>query len=231
MICISIVNKTFSQAMRAVADAAAVADVIELRLDLIRNSRPAELIAHAKACREAVKILITCRPATHDDLTGERERIELLQEAAGMGVDYVDVELETPSALREELIGCIEKMGRRTALIVSHHDFAQTPPLKTLKYLFDRCSQAGADIVKIVTRAARIEDNLRVLSLLECHKQKDTALISFCMGPHGRLSRVAAPLLGSFMSYASLGRGLSSAPGQLTVKEMKTVMRILRRDP
>ena len=48
------------------------------------------------------------------------------------------------------------------------------------------------------------------------------------MGAKGRLSRVAAPLLGSCMSYASLEDGAESAPGQLTAREMKTILGILQ---
>ncbi len=53
-------------------------------------------------------------------------------------------------------------------------------------------------------------------------------IIAFCMGAKGRLSRVAAPLLGSCMSYASLEEGAESAPGQLTAGQMKTILGMLQ---
>jgi 3-dehydroquinate dehydratase type I len=216
--------------MRAIERRAAVADVIELRMDLIHNGRLVELIGHARDCDETAAVLVTHRPATGSDFRMERRRIEGLKEAVGLGADYVDVELQTDPALREDLVASVARLGRRTALIVSHHDDKRTPSLRTLKALFQRCVQAGADIVKIVTWAESPQDNLRVLSLIADAEREDIDLINFCMGPRGRISRVASPLLGACMSYVSLSRGCRSAPGQLTFAEMNTVMSILRRD-
>jgi 3-dehydroquinate dehydratase type I len=100
-----------------------------------------------------------------------------------------------------------------------------------LKTLFRGCVKAGADMVKIVTWARIPGDNLRVLSLFADAEREDIDLINFCMGPQGRISRIAAPLLGSCMSYVSLQRGSQSAPGQLTLSEMNTIMNIIGRTP
>ena len=229
MICIPIAARTHSGAMRAIERSAAQADVIELRMDLIHNGRLAELIEQVRVCDEAVEVLVTHRPQAGGDSSQERSRIDCLKEAVFLGADYVDVELQTDRGLREELIETIAHLRRRTALIVSHHDFERTPPLKTLKSLFQRCVQAGADIVKIVTWAESPQDNLRVLGLVADAGREDIALINFCMGPQGRISRVAAPLLGSYLSYVSLRRGGHSAPGQLTIAEMNGIMDVLRR--
>jgi 3-dehydroquinate dehydratase type I len=90
------------------------------------------------------------------------------------------------------------------------------------------CRTLGADIVKIVTLAETAEDNLRVLDLIPQALGMGQDIIAFCMGGKGRLSRVAAPLLGSCMSYASLEEGAESAPGQLTAGEMKKLLGILQ---
>jgi 3-dehydroquinate dehydratase type I len=52
-------------------------------------------------------------------------------------------------------------------------------------------------------------------------------IIAFCMGEKGGLSRIAAPLLGSYLSYASLEKGAESAPGQFTAAEMKRILKVL----
>lgn len=84
-------------------------------------------------------------------------------------------------------------------------------------------------MVKIVTWARNPEDNLRMLRLISVAAQEKIDLISFCMGPKGRISRIAAPILGSCLSYVSLRKGGESASGQLTVTEMNIIMKILRR--
>lgn len=231
MICVPITAKTHAGATQAIKRSAAVADVIELRMDLIQNGRLDGLIGQVRSCGEAVKVLVTHRLGSGDGLLQERRRIGNLKEAVGLGADYVDVELETDLALRRDLIETIDRLKHRTALIVSHHDFQHTPSFRALKSLFRRCVGAGADIVKIVTWANSSRDNLRVLNLVDDAQREGVRLISFCMGLQGRISRIAAPLLGSYLSYASLHRAGQSAPGQLTVKEMNKIMDILGRTP
>jgi 3-dehydroquinate dehydratase type I len=231
MICIPITAKTHAGAMRAIERSAAQADVIELRMDLIHKGRLVELIDQVRACDEALEVLVTHRPQTGGDSSQERSRIDCLKEAVFLGADYVDVELETERALRDDLREAIVRLQRRTALIVSHHDFERTPPLKTLRSLFQRCVKAGADIVKIVTWARSPQDNLRVLGLMDDAVREDIDLVNFCMGPEGRISRIAAPMLGSYLSYMSLRKGGQSASGQLTITEMTKIMNILRIDP
>ncbi len=231
MICIPITARTHAGAMRAIERSVAAADVIELRMDLIHKGRLVEMIEQVRTCDEAVEILVTHRPQAGGDSSQERSRIDCLKEAVFLGADYVDVELQTDRGLREELIETIARLRRRTALIVSHHDFERTPPLRTLRSLFQKCVKAGADIVKIVTWAETPRDNLRVLGLVADAEREDINLINFCMGPQGRISRVAAPMLGSYLSYVSLRRGGESASGQFTLTEMSGIMDILRRDP
>ncbi len=110
---------------------------------------------------------------------------------------------------------------------MSHHDLAGTPSTKTLAARLKACRALGADVVKIVTLATRAEDNLRVLALLPQAREMGQDLVAFCMGAQGRLSRVAAPLLGSRWSYASLEKGAASAPGQFTAAEMRTILGML----
>ncbi|HRR42321.1 MAG TPA: type I 3-dehydroquinate dehydratase, partial [Syntrophales bacterium] len=89
------------------------------------------------------------------------------------------------------------------------------------------CRSLGADIVKVVTTARTPEDNLKVLRLIPYARRKGLEIIAFCMGDKGRISRVASPILGSFLSFASLERGEESAPGQMTVDEMRLVLSLL----
>jgi 3-dehydroquinate dehydratase type I len=228
MICIPITARTHAGAMQAIARSVVPADAVELRMDLIHDGRLGELIDQVRACGNAVKVLVTHRPKIIRNDLQEKRRIDGLKDAVGLGADFVDVELQTDAVLIRDLVKAIEAAGRRTALIVSHHDFERTPSLRTLKALLRNCIDAGADIVKIVTWARRPEDNLRVLALIADARRKDVTPICFCMGPHGRISRIAAPMLGSYLSYVSLHRRARSASGQLTIKEMTRIMETLK---
>jgi len=52
-------------------------------------------------------------------------------------------------------------------------------------------------------------------------------IIALCMGPMGRLSRVASPLLGAYLTFASLEQGQESADGQIPVMYMRDMLGLL----
>jgi 3-dehydroquinate dehydratase type I len=156
--------------------------------------------------------------------------VNLLAEAVNLGADYVDVEASTGKRWIGRLMA--EIAGRRgvTRMIISHHDFQRTPPWNGLVRRLDACRAYGAHAVKIVTLAESVEDNLRLLSLIPRSLAQGQPIIAFCMGPRGRISRLLAPALGSFITYASIRKGAESAPGQFTVTEMRKMWRLLGYD-
>ena len=95
-------------------------------------------------------------------------------------------------------------------------------------YIFRKLAATGAHIVKIVTRARATEDNLRVMHLIPIAQKLGVRVITFCMGPMGRISRIASPLFGGYLTFASLEEGEESADGQIPVTEMKRILDILK---
>ncbi len=232
MICIPITGNTQEGAMLQIEMGLSCAHVLELRMDLISGDLKT-LMEKCRSSRKPVKILVTNRrkeSLSSVKISGERRRIALLKEAVHLGADYVDVELYTPDALRKDVLATVSAHGNRTRMIISHHDFSKTPSLEILKNIFHDCVECGAGVAKIVTLAKSSEDNLTVLSLLPYARDRKNDLIAFCMGEEGRESRIMAPLLGSYLSFASLKDGLASASGQLTVGEMEDVLNIAGHD-
>lgn len=225
MICISIVPETNEEALSLLARALPRADRVELRIDRI-GEPDLPLLLHAGKER----ILVTNRRRDEGGFFAscENRRMVMFREAIDLGARCVDIEARTGAAALGRLGRAIRAKKGKTKLIVSHHDLKGTPSRQTLVKRLKACRALGADIVKIVTLAQTEEDNLRVLELIPQALAVGQDIIAFCMGAKGRLSRVAAPLLGSCMSYASLEEGAESAPGQLTVQEMKTILGILQ---
>ena len=247
MICIPIVAGSRLEALQEIEKSSSLADVLELRMDLIHGGNLGEFINMARSLSRSVKIIVTNRrknegetrlsPYSGTDAGGpieelnageERRRIAVLKEAVSLGADYVDVELDTGESLRRELLSMIGDHDNRTQLIVSHHDFSKTPSAKRLREIFHESVNAGAGIVKIVTFAGTPEDNLRLLSLIPYARRKKREIIAFCMGDQGRISRIMAPILGSLLTFASSREGSESAAGQLTIGEMREIFRILK---
>ena len=143
----------------------------------------------------------------------ETTRINLLKKAISMNADYIDIE--------HDAVGSIEDTAD-TKLIVSYHNFKETPS-NIHEIHRDLTKASGADIVKLATFANDIADNFRIFDLL---KKSDFPTIAFCMGELGHISRILSPKFGGKVTFASLGEGKESAPGQLTIDEIKNLYRV-----
>ncbi|HOD36534.1 MAG TPA: type I 3-dehydroquinate dehydratase [Syntrophales bacterium] len=223
MICVSLLAKNRRDALRSMERAFSIADAVELRMDRMKAADLPVLIG----ARRGILIVTNRRKEEGGFFRGsERDRVNLLKAAAALGADFVDIEASTARALIGELAEAVKVEGGVTQIMVSSHDFSGTPPLKTLLDRLDSCRSLGAHVVKIVTYANTIEDNLRVLQLIPRALGEGQRIVAFCMGPKGRMSRIVAPLFGSTFSYASLRKGTEAAPGQLTVSEMREALRL-----
>lgn len=224
MICASLVAGTMEMALEKMTAQSRHADLLELRIDLIADL-DLPVLVKAKTC----PVLITNRrPEEGGGFRGtEEERIFLLCEAVRLKAEYVDMEVATDDGLARQVLGAAAGQGGHTRIIVSFHDFNATPTEGVLRRIWGACREKGGDIVKIVTHARHSEDNLRVLSLIPYSRKRGQDIIAFSMGEQGRISRIMALLLGSYLSFAALEKGEEAAPGQMTVEEMKQIMRIL----
>ena len=215
-VCIPIVETDPRKALRAVEKANRLADLIELRVGYLREQN-LELLLNK---RKKPFIVTNRRKEEGGRYTGdEKKRLEILKEAVDLGAEYIDVEIGIEKPLIQELIS----NKKRTQIILSSHNFKGTPSLNKLKSLVDRVTQRGAHIGKIVTFARMWEDNLKILSLIPYAKEKKQRIVAFCMGEKGKVSRVFAPLMGAEWTYASLDKKRTSAPGQLTVFELREI--------
>lgn len=223
-ICIPIIAATTAEALGKMKQGFGLADILELRIDGIRKVDLEKLLAGRKG-----ELIVTNRVKEEGGafVGGEKERVALLTKAVSLGSEYVDLEIRTEEALVLKLKKKIEAYHGRTRLILSYHNLERTPNLRELRKKIEEGQKAGADIIKIVPRARQMEDNLKVLSLIPYGQRKGLQIIAFCMGGPGKISRIMAPMLGSYLSYASLSKGEESAPGQTTIGEFKQIFRML----
>ena len=208
-------------ALIAIKQANRLADLIELRVDYLRNAELGLLFQNRKK-----PFIVTHRRKEEGGRYrgDERKRLGVLQEAIDLGIDYVDVELATERSWLQGLI----RNKRRTRIILSFHDFRKTPPQKELQKLLNQMVRLEADVIKIVSFARSWEDNLNILSLLPFAKERKQKIIAFCMGEKGKISRIFSPFLGAAWTYASLNQSKASAPGQLTAQALKDIWKKMR---
>lgn len=213
-ICITVMASRAKDARREMLNAAGKGDLVELRLDALEEIRLEELFPF-----EEVPVVVTNRRKEEGGVFrgSEEERLSYLEEAMSFGVGFVDVEWLSP----EPLLSRTLKRKGDTKIILSYHDLNKTPPLEEMFSLWKEMSLPEADILKIVPFAGNIRDSLRVLRFLSELGEERKPIISHCMGPHGRASRILAPLVGSYMAYASCSFPGEGAPGQMTAYEMR----------
>lgn len=197
--------------MRAAMQAAAAAgaDMAECRLDYLDKCDRATLRALLKD--RPLPVIVTCRPRRQGGRFAgdEPDRLGILLAAAKFGADYVDVEADVPESQRPK---------RR--VILSHHDFDGRPG--DLEAIVARLEAAPAEVCKIAFAASGPEDAIAACRILHSARKPTIAL---AMGEAGAASRILAGKFGAFGTFASLARGAESAPGQLTIEEMKRLYR------
>jgi len=183
-------------------------DLVEARVDLFRKQSPEAAGHFMSAIRAALPVLLTIRSASEGGAWRgtELERL-VLYRALLLNADAVDVELAAtivPAVIRAA-------HAARLPVILSHHDFKQTPSDAALDRIVTRGFRRGADIVKIAAHVRDDADTTRLAGLLARHAGRPLVVIG--MGELGKKTRVLFPALGSLFTFGALGTG--TAPGQL----------------
>ncbi len=209
-LCVSIFAGDVTQARRDAALAAeAGADLVEYRIDtLASHEQVKDLVS-----RSSLPCLVTCRATWEGgqcDLP-DADRFALLATALDAGAAYVDVELEAFRRSYPEF---------SSRLILSAHDFQGRP--ERLYNLLSEMNTARSDVAKIVWTARTLRDNLEAFEILRLRHKPTIAL---CMGEAGMVSRILAKKFGAFLTFAAPDHRPGTAPGQVTVSDMKRLYR------
>ncbi|KAL8239046.1 hypothetical protein R6Q59_015613 [Mikania micrantha] len=228
LICAPIMTDTVDQMLVQMNLAkSSGADLVELRLDSLKVFCFREDI-RTLIQSSPLPTLFTYRPTWEGGQYegDEQTRLEALQLAMKLGADHIDVELQAVDDFKILISG---DKPTKCKLIVSSHNYQNTPSLEDLKNLVERIQSTGADIVKVATTAVDITDVARIFEII-AHSQ--VPIIAMAMGEKGLMSRLLSPKFGGYLTFATLERGLESAPGQPTIKDLMDLFnfRHIRRD-
>ncbi len=207
---------------------AAGAETLELRSDYLENlsvDMVKSLVGEIKKTgRKKVPLIVTCRDKKQGGARKypDRLRTDVLAGALKAGAEFVDFEYENYRFVENQ-----EKLQRglsqnsKARLILSAHNFERK---------FDNINKVYRNILtvfpaaipKLVYTANHINDCFDAFDLL--HKTSGERIV-FCMGEAGLISRIIAKKLGSFVTYASIDKESATAPGQLTIEQLKRLYR------
>lgn len=226
LICTSVTATTVEAFLAEIQEAAASGvDVIELRLDFLTDFDPEQHLQRImSSC--PLPYIVTYRPTWEGGKYDgpEPERLAVLKLAALSGAPYVDVEFKAaPYFFADQ-----HMVPVTTQVILSYHDFQQTPSAAVLSQLAAAMRKAGADIVKIAAMANDISDAARMLDLL---RARDGPMIALSMGEKGQIVRLLAAKYGGHLTFAAMSPERASAPGQPDIGKLVGLYNYRRQGP
>jgi 3-dehydroquinate dehydratase-1 len=202
--------------------ARAHADILEYRMDLA-----ADPIDKLDEYDGELPLLVTNRVEWEGgDAPDTAARLDALETAVEYNaVEAVDVEL---GALVGEGKYNADRVveaarGLDTAVIVSAHDFQQTPKREKIEEWLTRACKHG-DVGKVATTAAGPADVLALLNATHEKTRRGRTVATMAMGEAGRHSRAVAPLYGSKIGYAPVRPENATAPGQYDLETLRELI-------
>ncbi|MBM6895797.1 type I 3-dehydroquinate dehydratase [Pseudoflavonifractor capillosus] len=148
-----------------------------------------------------------------------------IQAAQSGYVDLVDVEAFSGEEIVRSIIQSAHAAGVK--VIVSNHDFCQTPSKDEIVSRLRRMQDFGADIPKIAVMPQSKEDVLTLLSATQemVRLYAHGPIITMSMGGTGVISRLCGEVFGSAVTFGAAQK--ASAPGQMGVEQLHTVLTLL----
>ena len=209
-------------------------DIVEWRVDFYEDvediEKVKEILSEIRIILSHTPILFTFRTKNEG---GEREvpieyYVKLNCEIAKTKkIDLVDVELFTGDVFVKEVVETAHSNGVK--VVMSNHDFSKTPSKEQIVLRLIKMKELNADLPKIAVMPQNEADVLTLLSATNEMKQKysDQPIITMSMAGMGVISRLCGEFFGSALTFGAAKK--ASAPGQIGVEDLNTVLQILHK--
>lgn len=232
LICVPVCERRARDLAPAMARAAQVADIIELRLDYLEGAEFDRAVRDLDVIVQAapLPVILTLRPAEqggHSALDYAARQAFWSQPEHSWAAELIDLELDLALDLMNDSSETKPYIDW-DSVICSHHDFARVPP--DLEKIYERMASAPARILKIAVQANDITDCIPVFHLLERAQDEGRKMIAVAMGEAGVATRILASSRGAFLTYASLDDARATAPGQISAASLRDLYRVQKLD-
>ena len=142
-------------------------------------------------------------------------------------IDLLDVELFRGDDTVRDIISFAHECD--VAVVVSNHNFTETPPQEEIVSRLQNAQALGADILKIAVMPQTPRDVLTLLAATEqAHRLCSQPLITMSMGALGAVSRIAGETFGSAVTFGAAGK--ASAPGQIAADDLYRILSVLHSE-
>ncbi len=235
-ICVPIVGATSKEILYEAENLKELnLDIVEWRVDFYEEvfdiEKVKEILSKLTTTLNEIPLIFTFRNKIEG---GEREiPIEYylklnLEVAKTKLVDLIDVELFIGDDLVKEIVEVAH--DNDVKVIISNHDFFKTPCKEEIISRLIKMIQLNGDLPKI---AVMPQCEIDVLTLLYAtnevkHKYPNNSIITMSMSGRGIISRIAGEIFGSCLTFGAAKK--ASAPGQIGVEELNSVLKVLHEN-
>lgn len=236
-VCVSIIGKTEEEIYRQARKIKEEnADIVEWRIDYLdfkdvdkEKKKVNEIINRICEILQNIPIIATFRTK------GEGGEKDITKEAYIGLVDYlikntkadiIDMELYTIESVVKDYVK--EAHAYNKKIILSSHEFYETPKQEDIIKRLCLMQKLGADIPKVAVMPKSSKDVLILLSATAEMKEKynDTPIITMAMGKLGMVSRLSGEIFGSSVTFGCMET--SSAPGQVEIRKLRKALELLQ---
>lgn len=203
-------------------------DIVEIRSDAFDNlSRSEHLELVNEACRALsdIPIIYTYR-TSHEGGSGSKSYAEykdlLMDVITKCDIDIVDIEFMAGDRLVSEIVNHAGENGK--TVLLSHHNFKETPRIEEMQKLLYKMHSAGGEILKLAFLPKDADDVVNMLKIVKIAREAiGNKVIGISMGEMGKMTRLAGGEFGSCLTYGYISK--NSAPGQVHASRIKDALK------
>lgn len=233
-VCIPVVETTTSSILKQIQFLQSyLFDIIELRIDFYQDIHDLQKVQDLlMQIRNQTKkpLLLTYRSAREGgqiQLSDEAYLAIIKTACQSQCIDMIDVELMSGNVLVCQMVDIAHQ--NHVKVLMSYHDFEQTPKIQEMKQYLENMEILGADLCKIAVMPHRYQDVIDLLNItMEMSHRLSRPIVTMSMGSIGKISRIVGELTGSAMTFASVNQ--ASAPGQMEVEDLQKLLEVIHHD-
>ncbi|MFS9066596.1 type I 3-dehydroquinate dehydratase [Streptococcus timonensis] len=221
---VSVMPKSLEEAQAIDANRYVDADIIEWRADFLPKDeilQVAPAIFEKFAGRELLFTLRTRAEGGEIDLSAQ-EYVQVIKDVTQLyQPEYVDFEYFGNKDVFDQMLDFPN-------LVLSYHNFQETP--ENMMEILSELTSLNPKVVKVSVMAHTEQDVLDLMNFTRGFKtlNPEQEYVTISMGKVGKVSRITSDVTGSSWSFASLD--VASAPGQISLSNMKKIREILNED-
>ena len=221
---VSVMPKSLEEAQAIDANRYVDADIIEWRADFLPKDeilQVAPAIFEKFAGRELLFTLRTRAEGGEIDLSAQ-EYVQVIKDVTQLyQPEYVDFEYFGNKDVFDQMLDFPN-------LVLSYHNFQETP--ENMMEILSELTSLNPKVVKVSVMAHTEQDVLDLMNFTRGFKtlNPEQEYVTISIGKVGKVSRITSDVTGSSWSFASLD--VASAPGQISLSNMKKIREILNQD-